>query len=290
MTDFTKTKMMFAVGLLGAMFMLQPLLQDVGRAGFVFLGMMIELRYMYYAFSVLLGLAVYFFAMEVVSGRRTLIPQRAGNVMYALALLVPPAYASIGLIASVGYAVRPVVESKRAVAGIELALLATAGLLGAGVFFILKRRLAEEDKSHTVSRLTSEETTQMSRANTTQMSRANGLYEAGLYDLVVVESFLAIETALRKLLLAKDIPAHKPAMKDLLVIVENRGLLSTEELDHIRDLRVLRNEILHEAKNTNRSTAERVIETSRRTITRIDKMIADGVETNDEQEKKAATA
>jgi HEPN domain-containing protein len=282
MTDFTKTKMMFAVGLLGAMFMLQPLLQDVGRAGFVFLGMMIELRYMYYAFSVLLGLAVYFFAMEVVSGRRTLIPQRAGNVMYALALLVPPAYASIGLIASVGYAVRPVVESKRAVAGIELALLATAGLLGAGVFFILKRRLAEEDKSHTVSRLASEETT--------QMSRANGLYEAGLYDLVVVESFLAIETALRKLLLAKDIPAHKPAMKDLLVIVENRGLLSTEELDHIRDLRVLRNEILHEAKNTNRSTAERVIETSRRTITRIDKMIADGVETNDEQEKKAATA
>jgi HEPN domain-containing protein len=278
MTDFTKLKMAFSVGLLAVLFMLKPLFDRVAKFSYPFLGVDLTLTALYYVFAVFLGLAAYFFALELLSGKTTSpFAQRAGNTMYALAILAPPAYSAIFVIAYLGNSLSKWSEGAVSAntinaVGTGLLVLATVAAL-----LYLRRAIGERDRSFSVRKLGDEETA--------QLTKTNGLLEAGLYDMVVVQAGQTIETSLRRLLLAKGVYSGRSGMKELVERAEAHGLLGAAEKQDIHDVRVLRNQVAHEAKHINRATAEQVVDAARRVVTRIGMLLSEAREEESHEER-----
>lgn len=268
MSDFTKTKMIFVLGLLAALFMLRTMMdsgeQSLGGHGFLFLGKTLEIRYAYYLCAGFLGLAAYFYGLELVSGKSAMLAQHLGNIMYAVAILIPPAYLALCGISYLGMVLWMAANSTVARDALEVGLAVLLAVLATVMFVLLRRRLREKDQYSSVTRLSEEETT--------IVAKAGGLFEAGLYDLVLVEAFRAVETSLRKLLIAKGVFFRKSSIKDLLAAADKHQLLGEEERGCIQDIRVLRNEVVHEGKSVSRESASRVLVMTRRVVTGLDRV------------------
>jgi HEPN domain-containing protein len=267
MTEFTKVKMAFTVALLAAAFILQPVIEQIATGQMSVVGVRIDALYAYYAFSGLLALAAYFFGLELVTGRPVFFTQRVGNAMYALAILVPPAYVMLIVIGWMGEFLYSVTEYPYAVVALQAALAIVAGFAAGTIFVIVRRQLVERDTAASITHLGQE--------STALLTKANGLFEAGLYDLVLMELFRAVEASLKRALLAKDVAFQRISTKELVSLVERNNLLTTEQLAYVQDMRVLRNDVVHESKNVTRDAAERSLMMTRRIITSLDKIIAD---------------
>jgi HEPN domain-containing protein len=263
MTDFARIKMGFVVALLAALFMLKPLIDDWSANpdvdGFMFLNVQISVLHVYYLFSALLGFAAYCYAMDMMSKKSSAFVQSAGNTFYALAILVPPFYLAMGLISYLTFTIAGMFESPRAAYFASVVLAVLLGLFGSLFYWAIRRQLLEQDNEAAVDQLSSEQ------ANL--MAKANGLLEAGLYDLVLMESFRAVETALKKLLVSNNVRLRKRAMSHLLNTAERHKLISKADREMVHDLRVLRNAVTHENKALTRDDGERVIDVARRAIT-----------------------
>ena len=278
MTDFAKTKMAFVVALLAVLFTLSPLMGDVGKMGPPLLGLSylftLQIRFAYYLCSGFLGFAAYFYALELFK-QSVQFAQRAGNLMYAFAILVPPAYLALIFISLAGLWLRPFIPAVAPRLAIQGVLIAIVGVLAWLAFRGLGRGLREKDRLSSVSELRNEEAS--------LVSKAGGLLEAGLFDLVLVECVRAVETALRKLLLASNVSFGRVGIKELLEAAESHNVIEREVSDHIHDIRVLRNQVLHEGKSVTRTSAQRALQTTRRIVTSLDKALAETEANNGEE-------
>jgi len=263
MTDFTKTKMAFAVGLLAVLFMLKPLLDDFGHMGFGFLTITFEVRFVYYAFAALLGSSAYCYALEMLTERSNPIATRTGNLLYALSMLVPPVYGALALIYVIANGITFVIGAEGARELVEGVLMFLLGLSGILLFLYIRQRLREQDKLSIMDRLGAEQ------ANL--VTKASGLLEAGLYDLVLVEAFRAIEVGLKKALTTRDVGYRNSAAGELIQLAERHQIIGEQEKAYLDDIRSLRNAALHEGKSITRSQAEQIIDTTRRVITTLER-------------------
>lgn len=263
MTDFTKTKMAFAVGLLAVLFMLKPLVDDFGRLGFGFLTIYFEIRFVYYAFAALLGSSAYCYAIEMLTERSNPAATRMGNLLYALAMLVPPVYGALALIYLLANGINSIIgadEARLIVEGVLMFLLGMAGILS---FLTIRQKLREQDKLSIVDRLGAEQAD--------RVTKASGLLEAGLYDLVLVEAFRAIEVSLKRALTTRDVGYRNSTAGELIALAERHRIIGEQEKAYLDDIRNLRNAAMHEGKSVNRTQAEGIIDTTRRVITTLER-------------------
>ena len=259
MTDFTKTKMAFAVGLLAVLFMLKPLVDDFGSLGFGFLTITFEVRFVYYAFAALLGTSAYCYALEMLTERSNPLATRTGNLLYAVAMLVPPVYGALACIYIIANGINFALGTDSARMIVEGVLMFLLGMVGILLFLSIRQRLLEQDKLSIVNQLGAEQ------AN--RVTKASGLLEAGLYDLVLVEAFRAIEVGLKRALTAHDVGYRNSAAGELIQLAEQNHLIGNQEKAYLEDMRALRNAALHEGKSVTRTQAEGIIDTTRRVIT-----------------------
>lgn len=267
MTDFTKLKMGFSVGLLAVLFTLRPLFEKVGAYPISFPGFTVTLLQLYYAFMATLGLASYFFALELISGKASVpFAQKAGNTLYALAVLMPPAFVAAVVISRVGQAVLGwggLAWAKAVYGGLGILLVVAIVL----VMWRLRNMISERDRAFSVRQLGDEETV--------QLAKAQGLLDAGLYDLSVVQAFHTLETSLRRLLLARGRHERRHTVKEMIAVAESAGLLGPADARRVQDVRVLRNEVVHEGKPVIRDTAEEVVDSARKVVTRIGMLLSE---------------
>ena len=263
MTDFTKTKMAFAVGLLAVLFMLKPLVDDFGDLGFGFLTVTLEVRFIYYAFAALLGSSAYCYALEMLTERTNPAATRTGNLLYAVAMLVPPVYAALAFIYLVANGIHFVIGAEGARLIVEGVLMFLLGMAGILFFLSIRQRLREQDKISIVDQLGAEQAD--------RVTKASGLLEAGLYDLVLVEAFRAIEVSLKRALTTRDVGYRHSSAGELIALAERHRIVGEQEKAYLDDIRTLRNAALHEGKSVTRSQAERVIDTTRRLITTLER-------------------
>ena len=263
--DFTRSKVLNVIALLAVIFFLKPLLDELGRAKVMYLGFEIQLNFIYYSITGCLALAAYLYALEAVTGSPVRLVQQLGNAAYALAILMPPAYVGLLVLHQGNRFLLTSPESARI--GWQIGLTVVVVGLGFFPFRLLRQRLREKDTSDTVSRLSSEETS--------LISKVNGLFEAGLYDLVPVEAFRAVEVSLRKLLIGKDILLEKNDIRDLIDAAEKKRLIGTNEKVDFQDLRLIRNGVLHEGKEVDRDTARQVIDITRKIVIRLDRLLSE---------------
>jgi len=92
MTEFTKTKIHFALALLGSLFALHPFLERFEDASFVYLDYTLKVSYAYLLLAGLLALCVYCYGLTLVSERPHSWLERLGNYSYGLAVMVLPFY------------------------------------------------------------------------------------------------------------------------------------------------------------------------------------------------------
>jgi len=258
MTEFTKTKITFALALLAALFTVSPLLGDIGTTGYLFLGIIIQVRYAYYVLVALLAIAVYCYGLELISERSPFDAERAGNITYALALLVPPAYGALFVVAQLGKVVQWVSKSPIASKLVEYLLVAVAVLFIRAFTLGFTKTLAEKDKSSAVE--------QLSNREASLISRASQMHALGHYDLAVLESFRAIETSIRKALRRKDISLRPRTMIEMLKVAEKAGIIDPELRGYIQKIRIMRNQAAHAGEPISQEAAEDALALAKKVI------------------------
>ncbi len=219
MTDFTKTKMSFALALLGTFFALHPLMENrehLSRFGFTYLGVYLPGFYAYGLTIALLAIAVYCYATSLVSHRTGTLAEFTGNSAYALAVMIFPVYGGL-------YTASLLAERVHS----QLAWAAPAVAVGGGLFWILlsqfvayrmRRRLNEQDQTTLVRQLAEQEVE--------AVTQAREMFQAEHYDLSVIETWRAVEARLRRVLAARSITAPHDSPQAIITAVLRRRLIN----------------------------------------------------------------
>ena len=217
MTRFTKTKIHFALALLGTLFALHPFLQEVENAHFEYLGYEIKVLYGYLLMAGFLGLCVYCYGLTLLSRRSHSSLEMLGNYAYALAVMVAPTLG--GLYVSSLLAER-VGQSHLAWAAPGLALALAAGwlLLSPLAVLAVRARLGKQDVSAQVD--------QLARREIASLGHARALFQSEHYDLSVIEACRAVEARLRRVLLGRGYQVNKAGWKALVAAATRAGVLS----------------------------------------------------------------
>ena len=92
MTDFTKTKIFFALAMVGFILAINQIEKDHGYSGYSFFGLSLQFRFLYLSIISLLGCAVYLFALGFVTEDPPGITQKIGNFLYTFSLSLLPIY------------------------------------------------------------------------------------------------------------------------------------------------------------------------------------------------------
>ena len=190
MSNFAKTKVGFALALVGLLYVIHPLVLKHGEAGFSFFGSVLEFQVIYYTMIALLGCAVYFFAVDYITEAPIGNAHRLGNYFYAMSLLFPPVFAFSWLSLKVAEGIVWVSDSQMAGEVSKLVFTLLAGVGGLLVALLISRRMNTRDRSECVQELALQAKV--------HLERAEELIEAGHNDLAALEGFRSVESALQR--------------------------------------------------------------------------------------------
>ena len=225
MNEFKKTKITFALALLGTLFTLHHVVEnpDYQQATTftTYLGYDVNIVHPYLLLAGLLALTVYFYAVGFMTEHTHTPVEKFGNLVYALAIMVLPVYGVLYLASFLAetlgelhlYWIVPLV-------GLGF------GILIGGAFLI---RLARRDHAAKVG--------QFNDLEISSLYRARALFEGGHYDLSVMETWKAIDARLHRVFAARGIrpPADNPeAMIDKTI---RAGILKESARPALAELR-----------------------------------------------------
>lgn len=237
MSDFDKAKVGFVLALLGTSFAISPVLSEHSELGHDLIGFQLTLGRAHLAFSVLLGLAVYLFAIGFATRKPTPAIQTVGNIVYVFALAVPPLYAILNIGIEVAQFAARTLDVEAAINTFAGLVSALSGALTFRVYLAVYRRLSKKERSAAASDLETEETA--------QIRRAAQLHDAGHNDLAVLESFRAIESSLRATVLRLDLPFQRASTFKLIRAAEKAGIVPESLWSSLHALRRARNTLVH---------------------------------------------
>ncbi len=259
LTEFTKTKMHFALALLGTLFALHPFVERLGEAGFTYLGVRLSVFDAYAVVAALLALTVYFYAVALLSERAYSWMERTGNYAYAMAIMALPLYG--GLYLSSVLAER-VGQAHLAVAplGVALGFGVLWAVLSASVAWRLRKRLGDQDRTAKLQQLEMQELQ--------SLNRAQELFAGAHYDLSVVEAWKAIEARLQRALLARRVRARAEGTEAMIRTAARARILSAANLKALEGLRAQWNVAVSTDPLT-REAAETALATTRNILSTI---------------------
>ena len=187
MSDFAKEKVAFAVALLAVLFTITPVVDSVGEAGLNLFAITLRIRHVYYFLSILLALSVYSYAIQFVTERRLRLARVAGDIFYAMAIVAPALYVALFLVVPLANRVGAFLRSPEAAKATEVVLSMVAGSLSTLGIFLARRALTTKEEQSTAA--------QLERQEILFLREAEELFQGGHYDMAVIESFKAVETA-----------------------------------------------------------------------------------------------
>jgi hypothetical protein len=226
MTEFTKTKIHFALALLAAIFALHPFLHRWEDWGFWYLGFEIKLYYAYLLVAGLLSLCVYCYGLTLFSERTHAGLEKLGNYLYALAAMTLPLlgglYLSSLLAERMGRS-----ELAWAAPGVALGLGIAWLLLSQAAAWLVRGRLADQDRTTKVE--------QWAKQEIVSVNHASELFTNGHYDLAVIEAWRAMDARLRRVLMARSVTVDKP--QALIQATRKAGIVSGPAVGLLEELK-----------------------------------------------------
>jgi hypothetical protein len=238
MTEFTKTKIHFALALLGTLFAIHPYIARWEHTGFTYLGYPLEIFHAYALTGGLLALSVYFYATALLSERTSTRAERVGNYLYAIGILVFPLF-GVFYLSSVGE--RWLLDSQILEQWIPADRLSGAGPIaaaGLAIFWLLvsqllawrlRKRLGDQDYTAKVKQLAEEEFAALNKAN--EMQHGNH------YDLAVIQAWKALDARLRQAFLLRGMAVNNADAPTLIAKAERAKILTGKSREQVEDLR-----------------------------------------------------
>jgi HEPN domain-containing protein len=228
MTDFTKTKISFALALLGTLFAVHPFVERYADKEFLYLGYHIKFWYPFALTAGLLALTVYCYAIALVSERVHGMLERIGNYAYAIAVIIGPLF--IGLYGASRLA--DVFEASHlqwAAPGVALGVGVGWLVLSQIVAWLFRGRLSEEDIASKVRQWADQEMA--------ALDRARDMFASQHYDLSVIEAWRAIEARLRRVLLAKGIRSGGETPQQMIDAAVRAKVVPEKSIELLHELR-----------------------------------------------------
>jgi hypothetical protein len=228
MTEFTKTKISFALALLGTLFALHPFLDQFQNTGFDYYGFDLKVFYVYGLLAGLLAFTVYCYALALVSERVQGLMERLGNLAYAVAVMILPLYGGLYLASWLG----------ERIGQTHLAWAAPGVVLGVGITWLVasqlaawlfRQRLGEEDRTAKIRQWAAQEID--------SLNRAREMFQSDHYDLSVIEAWRALEARLRRALLARGIRTGGETPQQMIDAAVRAKLIREPALTQLYELR-----------------------------------------------------
>ena len=258
MNDFAKAIILFALARVAVLFALHSVIRDFGHEGFSFFGVVVQFRLIYFMMLGLLGLVIYFYAVDFITDNPLGLAHRIGNLFYAITLLFPPVFAIVALSIKVAEGVVWVSSSPLAGEISKLAMVSIASGAGLLLAKIASATLNLRDRQHTVDRLAFE-----AKAH---LERAEELMKAGHYDLVALEGYRCVESVLQRALLNDSVHVPVTRPNQLIPIAAKAGIIPGELVGIFHELRIARNRSVHTRDEFSEKDASWFLATTRRMV------------------------
>jgi hypothetical protein len=238
MTDFTKTKMHFALALLGTLFAVHPFVEKLEHTGFTYLSWRLEIFHAYGLTAGLLAVAIYCYAAAMVSEKPGGKIECAGNYCYAISILVLPLYGGLYL----SHLLEEWLAESRLLAEWlapeQLAWVGPGLAVALGLFWIviwallawrLRARLGAQDSQAKVEQLAEQELT--------ALNRATEMLAGSHFDLGVIEAWKALEARLRRVLLLRGLTPAWDSAEALIATANRAGVLHEPATRQVQEVR-----------------------------------------------------
>lgn len=228
MTEFTKTKMHFALALLGTLFALHPLLDRIQDRGFTYLNYDLKILYVYATVAGALAFTAYCYAMALLSERPASRMEKLGNYSYAIAIGILPLYGALYMSSLLADAVGET----------HLAWAAPTVAMGLAVLWLVawqlvawrvRSRLGDRDRTAKIEQLVGHELE--------ALNRAQELFDLEHFDLAVIEAWKAIEARLRRVLLLRGITQTLEKPQHMIDAAMRHGILKAANVELLQELR-----------------------------------------------------
>jgi hypothetical protein len=243
MTEFTKTKIHFALALLGTLFAIHPYIDQWQDEGFPLLdvvlkGEKLRVEHAYALTGGLLALSVYFYATSLLAERVSSRSERLGNYLYAIGILIFPLY---GLLWLSYLGEEQLTEWDWLKSRIPAGPLKRIGEwvpVGTGVFWLVtwqffawrvRRRLSGHDQSAKVEQLANQELAALNQVRDMAVGRN--------YDLAVIQAWKALEARLGQVLLRRGIITTATDAQSLIDAACKAGIITGKNREQIEELR-----------------------------------------------------
>lgn len=238
MTEFTKTKMHFALALLGTLFAVHPFVEKLEHVGFTYLSWRLEVFHAYGLMAALLAVAIYCYAAAMISERPGGKIERAGNYFYAISMLVLPLYGGLYL----SHLLERWLDESHLVAAWlapdQLAWVGPGVAIALGLFWVivwgllavrLRNRLGAQDDRAKVE--------QLAEFELGALNRAAEMVTNQHYDLGVIEAWKALEARLRRALLLRGVSPALDSADALIAAATRAGVLHPPSIDRTQEVR-----------------------------------------------------
>lgn len=260
MNEFAKTKIVFSVALLAALYTVNPVVLNFAEVGATVLGFTISMKLVYYLILACLGLSVYFYSVQFISEKRIKYIQEAGDILYGIALAMPPAFLSLVL------AIKAIdLMGKEELSKILSPLIsAIVGALTSLLSVKFKRKITRMRRA---SEAKVEEESEHE-----YLSRAKKLFDDKYFDLCILETFKAVESALNRQLLSMGEEIEPGRFFANLQKAKKLEIITLTDMQSIDNLRKLRNQVAHEKTEIKEGEARELLRQGEKIIVSLSRL------------------
>lgn len=237
MKEYVKERMTFAIALLGVLLALHPFLSENKNASFTLLDISIKLQYFYTLFSLLLGISIYFYALQFVKHKALQFTESVGNYVFLIALIAPAAY----LLLYICYLFSNIATKYSANEELRTYISIISVLISIG-FSIYSLYVGKNELNR---REVEEKSSDKRKESYSEIEKAQILIEAGIYEPAIMHIFNSIMSHLRNLLLSNRIIDKEVPDFQTIQLTKQKKLINKELMERIHHLRLIRNKVVH---------------------------------------------
>lgn len=239
MDDFMKSKTVFIITFLAALFAMYPIMQEYGYLGITILDIKVTIKTFYLINMGLLGLSVYFFSLEYISETYLKFIRVVGNTLYSLAVLWPIVFVLFYITTILISFISKLINSQiiSSVMSIILGVLVT--LLAQRIFKVIKNGVNFKEKESLINKILISKSINL-EVKDTLIERAQMLYEKDIYDPVANYCFQAIIHSLKNGLEQNGVNVTMMTDTRVISLAIDKKVLSeiyTSDLNVISELR-----------------------------------------------------
>ena len=260
MNEFAKTKIIFSVALLAALYTVNPVVLKFAEVGATVLGFTISMKLVYYLILACLGLSVYFYSVQFISEKKIKYVQEAGDILYGIALAMPPAFLSLVL------AIKAIdLMGKEELSKILSPLIsAIVGVLTSLLSAKFKRKI-------TTMRRASEAKVE-EESEHEYLSRAIKLFDDKYFDLCILETFKAVESALNRQLLSMGEQIEPGRFFANFQKAKKLEIITLTDMQSIENLKKIRNQVAHEKTEIKEGQARELLRQGEKIIVSLSRL------------------